>query len=1258
MADKKILFQLEIDGADVSVRTVNELTAAIKATNTALKETEFGTEEYRKLERQLGSLKNAQKDVQDSARLAQRQLEADADAGQRTYRQLNAQLVNARALFKELTEEERRGQIGQTLIADIKRLDAELKDIDASIGQFQRNVGNYAGGIQDAFAGLSGQLNQALPGFGQLNNASQLVSDGIAQIGQTAGATGKLLVGAFIGFQVVGAILDGAQAVSEFADQINRLRGQLGQLSGESGQALDDATAQVQAIQATFNTGTEETIQAANALDQAFDDIDLKGSLDLIESGFLSGADAGGELLDVLREYPRLFNQMGFSADEFLTIQAKAAQEGVFSDKGIDAVKEFGIRIREQTKATRTSLEQAFGQEFTQTLFKGLNDGSLSVRDALIQVSTQLKNTELPAKQLQQVISDVFGGPGEDAGDEFLKTLADLEGGLDSAIDASDEYTARLLAQLQAEKELAAAKVEVTNQLNELTGGYSTLGTNIQTFGINLLTKFLQALTPVRDALGRVVDAVVALGRRLGILPEEGSAATGFLDLLGGALNIVGNALAFVVDLQRSFISGIVSVIEQVPILNTLFQGLGTSLSFVGDVIARFPNYFAGAVEGAKQFATNVANFFRGLVVDAEILFTELQKINPFNENDAQLDRQIQALKARKSEIQQAGRTVAEAFKAGFDSVKKPELTVADPNRKPTAPTSPNAPGGGTRPPSDTTEQIKKEAELQRAALEAQARYNDQRVELLRSLSRRLIEAQIEAIDDQYEKQIAAERQKFEDLKAELSRQESQLIAQQQAARQKIVAASGEGSADVATFDAKAAADLEAAREAARRVTEENERSHLARIEAIRNDAANDAARAEMERIKAQLSNREKQFNDAARREETRAKAQINRILNDPNLTDAQRGELLFRIKFETDAASIQQSSIAVNEQIEQIEARIEEIANSDAIEAASVEEFEFLLDQADQLYNRRADLERQYTELVNAESTRRQQRRFEEVEEVLSNFSNAIGLFDQFISASTQRELESIAEKEQARQESIESIQQQLETATGAEKKALEQRLKNEEAALKKLEDERAKLEKEEGKRQKAFAIIQSIIATALNVTKALGTPPVPNFAAAALAGAFGAAQTAIIAAQPAAKGGLIGGVQQQSDGLVVAAQNIPTMANGDNVLATLRRGEVVLNKKQQAMLGGAPTFRAIKVPGFAEGGVAGAVISAPDISGTSSAERIRLLEEISGRLTDFVAATNGRIDRMRVFVVAEDVREDLAEGDAIEAQAVLSPD
>lgn len=44
---------------------------------------------------------------------------------------------------------------------------------------------------------------------------------------------------------------------------------------------------------------------------------------------------------------------------------------------------------------------------------------------------------------------------------------------------------------------------------------------------------------------------------------------------------------------------------------------------------------------------------------------------------------------------------------------------------------------------------------------------------------------------------------------------------------------------------------------------------------------------------------------------------------------------------------------------------------------------------------------------------------------------------------------------------------------------------------------------------------------------------------------------------------------------------------SNGDNVLATLKLGEVVLNRQQQTALGGDSTFRALGVPGFATGGL-----------------------------------------------------------------------
>jgi len=69
--------------------------------------------------------------------------------------------------------------------------------------------------------------------------------------------------------------------------------------------------------------------------------------------------------------------------------------------------------------------------------------------------------------------------------------------------------------------------------------------------------------------------------------------------------------------------------------------------------------------------------------------------------------------------------------------------------------------------------------------------------------------------------------------------------------------------------------------------------------------------------------------------------------------------------------------------------------------------------------------------------------------------------------------------------------------------------------------------------------------------------------------------------------------------------------MSNGDNVLATVKTGEVVLNKGQQQRLkalAGSNVFGAIGVPNFADGGVvpeftSGSMASAQRIE-TASAE------------------------------------------------------
>ena len=97
------------------------------------------------------------------------------------------------------------------------------------------------------------------------------------------------------------------------------------------------------------------------------------------------------------------------------------------------------------------------------------------------------------------------------------------------------------------------------------------------------------------------------------------------------------------------------------------------------------------------------------------------------------------------------------------------------------------------------------------------------------------------------------------------------------------------------------------------------------------------------------------------------------------------------------------------------------------------------------------------------------------------------------------------------------------------------------------------------------------------------------------------GVAQTALATGR-AALGIRTINAQQFYRGGKVGAGNIKPLPSGDNVLATLQTGEVVLTIPQQVALGGAPAMAMAGVPGFREGGVVGQVANQVSVNPSAS--------------------------------------------------------
>ncbi len=155
------------------------------------------------------------------------------------------------------------------------------------------------------------------------------------------------------------------------------------------------------------------------------------------------------------------------------------------------------------------------------------------------------------------------------------------------------------------------------------------------------------------------------------------------------------------------------------------------------------------------------------------------------------------------------------------------------------------------------------------------------------------------------------------------------------------------------------------------------------------------------------------------------------------------------------------------------------------------------------------------------------------------------------------------------------------------------------------------ADLFKKGSAQQRTLASAGAIVNTYQAATAALAPPPLgagpifgPIFAGIAIA--TGLANVAKINAVGFARGGLTGTRISSGMGLPV------TRSNGDNMLATVKTGEVILNERHQSMLGGPRTFAAIGVPGFANSGLTSMTRGAA-IASEGSIRNNQLLRSIS---------------------------------------------
>lgn len=372
---------------------------------------------------------------------------------------------------------------------EVKAAWMELNHLNDSMGSFGIVAGSFGDSLQSL--GNAGSMFEGLSGIGKIFQNKWLL--GLGAVG-AAGAG----IGWWVNYNK--GLVEATRLTQQFTEK--------------SGDDLKEYRTEVQAIADYYNKDFREVLIGANAVSKQFG-ISAEESLKLIQDGFIAGADANGEFLDTLREYPAYFKEAGISAETFIAITAQAAKSGIYSDKGVDVIKEGNLRIREMTTATAAALE-GIGIS-ADKVQEQLRTGQKTTFDIIQMVSERLNELPDSASVVGTAIADIFGGPGEDAGLQYIRTLKDIKTNLSDVKSTAGEVGEAQEEYLQAQKELAT---EVAKLFDATGGAFESMTARVKasiaSMSADLLAFVRKGIESIEEVSMREEEQAKADGARYG----------------------------------------------------------------------------------------------------------------------------------------------------------------------------------------------------------------------------------------------------------------------------------------------------------------------------------------------------------------------------------------------------------------------------------------------------------------------------------------------------------------------------------------------------------------------------------------------------------------------------------------------------------------------------------------------------------------------------------------------------------------------
>lgn len=498
--------------------TTNEMKVQTEAINATIKEYQY-------------NVRALQKEIQNNVRTENEQ--------EGSLKQLRAQLSNATKKYDEMAKAEREGAKGQALAQHINEITNKLKLAEEETQRYYRNVGNYYNSMMQAADDLQGTefFGMDIVNDTEVSNIIKLaqnmdgLTDKLKAFGKTAiGLVMNPYFAALAGVVGVGMTFKWFYDYNKGLMEATRLTKEF---TGYTGEALETMRNSITATADSMGKDFNDVLATADNL-MANYHLSGEEAMKVINDGFASGADLSGDMLNKIQQYAPTFHDAGISADQMVAI-IQQTRSGIFSDKGLDIIDMASKKIREMSTATSASLD-AIGISSKQVQ-QDLSNGTKNTFDIIQQVASKMKDFGADSQQVGDVLKNVFGKQGAQAGIQLIEQLDTMTTDIEEVKKQTGEWGETQLENIKLHKELNSY---LSSMFDMSQHGFEEMIEKGKMFGTKVLVQIMKGLF---NTINYFIDWYNESLLLRGVIQTLGAAFRGVWSAVKGVANLIIDAM-------------------------------------------------------------------------------------------------------------------------------------------------------------------------------------------------------------------------------------------------------------------------------------------------------------------------------------------------------------------------------------------------------------------------------------------------------------------------------------------------------------------------------------------------------------------------------------------------------------------------------------------------------------------------------------------------------------------------------------------